>query len=160
MDQPTPDTVFLNMPYAAEYEERLLAFIAGLSLYGVIPTAATVAGERFYRLSRIISAIAECALSIHDLSWVSADPVNPRPLRFNIPFELGIAAALSEPHRNEYVVIDTVANQLHDALSDIRGLDFEVLDGTPMSVFRLLTNIFHREGFQPTPRDFRRVLTV
>lgn len=42
-------------------------------------------------------------------------------------------------------------------MSDIRGLDVEVFDGTPMGVFRILTNIFHRDDFQPSPRDFRRV---
>jgi hypothetical protein len=157
MGQPTPETVFINMPYAAAYEERLLALIGGLSLYGVIPTAATVAGEHRYRLPRIIEAIQDCALSIHDLSWRAHNDAGSKSLRFNMPFELGIAVALQESQKNDYVVIDTTADGLNEVMSDIRGLDVEIFDGTPMGVFRILTNIFHRDDFQPAPRDFRRV---
>jgi hypothetical protein len=152
------DTVFINMPYATEYEERLLALISGLSLYGLVPTAATVAGEDPNRLGRIIEALSECTLSIHDLTWMSLDANEPKAPRFNMPFELGVAVALAEAVGNDYVVIDTVPNRLDKALSDIRGLDAEILDGTPMGIFRALANIFHRDDFQPEPRDFRRVL--
>lgn len=54
------ESVFINMPYAEEYEERLLALIAGLSLYGVIPTAAIVSGNKPARLDRIIEGLSQC----------------------------------------------------------------------------------------------------
>lgn len=69
----TPQSAFINMPYALEYEERLLALIAGLSLYGLVPTAATVAGDDPNRLDRIVNALSECVLSLHDLTWMSVD---------------------------------------------------------------------------------------
>lgn len=151
------DTAFINIPYAPEYEERLMALIAGLSLYGLIPTAASVAGEDPNRLARIVDAITECSVSVHDLTWMSVDSLDPKTPRFNMPFELGVAVALSHALGNEYVVLDTVPNRLDKALSDIRGLDPQIFDGSPMGVFRALSNTFHREDFQPEPRHFRRV---
>jgi hypothetical protein len=155
--RPAAGTAFINMPYSADYEERLLALIAGLSLYGLVPTAATVAGDDPNRLDRIVEALSDCTISIHDLTWMAVDSNEPKVPRFNMPFELGIAVALAATVGNDYVVIDTVPNRLDKALSDARGLDAEIFDGTPLGVFRALANIFHRDDFQPQPRHFRRV---
>ena len=49
------------------------------------------------RLERILHLLGECAFSLHDLSRVE---VSPRGLpRFNMPFELGLAAVAGEPGR-------------------------------------------------------------
>jgi hypothetical protein len=152
------DSVFINMPYEDGYEERLLALIAGLTLYGLVPTAAMVSGDDPNRLERILEAISDCRLSIHDLTWMSLDGRDPQTPRFNMPFELGMAVALARDARNEYVILDTVPNRLDKALSDVRGMDAQIFDGSAMGVFRVLSNIFHRNDFQPEPRHFRRVM--
>jgi hypothetical protein len=160
-DQPLsePESVFINMPYADDYEERLLALIAGLTLHGLVPTAAMVAGDDPNRLERILEAIGDCRLSLHDLTWMSLDGKDPHTPRFNMPFELGIAVALARVVDNEYVILDTVPNRLDKALSDVRGMDAQIFDGSAMGVFRALSNIFHRNDFQPEPRHFRRVMS-
>jgi hypothetical protein len=39
-DGSKPPTAFINLPYARTYEKVYLAFIAGVSGYGLVPTAA------------------------------------------------------------------------------------------------------------------------
>lgn len=152
-----PETAFINIPYATEYEDRLLSLIAGVSLYGVVPTAAIVAGDDANRLDRIVAAITECTLSIHDLSWMGVDSPSPLTPRFNMPFEFGMAVALASLVANDFVVLDTVPHRLDKALSDARGIDAHIVDDTPLSVFRALANVFHRHDFQPEPRQFQRI---
>lgn len=159
IEQAAEKKVFLNIPYAREYEERLIALIAGLSLYGLVPTMGMVAGDNPNRLECILKAIGECKLSIHDLTWMELDAKEPRTPRFNMPFEFGLAVALAKVVGNSYVVLDTVPNRLDKALSDARGMDAQIFDGSPMGVFRALGNIFHREDFQPEPRHFLRLFT-
>ena len=153
-----PYAVFINVPYAWEYEARFLALIASLSLHGVIPTAAVVAPRGATRLDRIINALCECPVSIHDLSWMELDPHLPATPRFNMPFELGIAAALSKVLDHQCVVLDTVHYRLDKALSDIKGVDPFIYDGTPLGIFRALANVFFRNDFRPCVSDFTRVL--
>jgi len=83
--------VFLNVPYDAGYEQNFLALISALISIGRIPRCAAedpVLGRN--RLDRIFKLLKGCKVSIHDLCRVTLPP------RFNIPFELGIAYALSK----------------------------------------------------------------
>ncbi|MEA2327635.1 MAG: hypothetical protein QOE68_2594, partial [Thermoanaerobaculia bacterium] len=65
------------------------------------------------RLARILDLIRACRISVHDLSRVST------PVRFNMPFELGIACALKLLHPLEYevLVLDTTPYRLDKTLS-------------------------------------------
>jgi hypothetical protein len=74
-----------------------------------------------------------------------------------MPFELGIAVASGYEAEARVVVIDTVPHRLDRVLSDARGLDAQIVDGKPLSVFRALTNVFHRNDFQPQPKHFNKV---
>jgi hypothetical protein len=89
---------------------------------------------------------------------MSLDQVEPKTPRFNMPFELGLAVALAGVVKNEYVLLDTIQDRLGKALSDARGLDAQLFDGTAMGIFRALSNIFYRSDFEPSPRHFNRVL--
>jgi len=151
-------TAFINIPYSPEYEERLMALIATLSLFGLVPTSASVASAAPNRLDRIISAIAECAVSIHDLTWVELDSIEPRTPRFNMPFEFGVALGLARLVGNEVIAMDSVPYRLDKALSDVRGLDVQIIDDEAASVFRALSNVFYRKDFQPEPHHFQYVL--
>jgi hypothetical protein len=62
--------VFLNIPYDQAFENLYLAYIAGLSAFGLIPRATLEIPTSQRRLERILKLIRECAYSIHDLSRV------------------------------------------------------------------------------------------
>ena len=156
-DQPALETAFINIPYAPAYEDRLVATIASLALYGLVPTAAVAAGNEPNRLDRIINALADSVLSVHDLTWMAVDATEPATPRFNMPFELGIAVAFSRVSGNHYVVMDTIPYRLDKALSDLRGVDPEVFDGTPEGVFRAISNVLYREEFQPSIENFNQL---
>jgi len=88
------NTAFLNIPYDRKFETLYLAFIAGLSGFGLIPhaTLEIPGGER--RLDRIFKLINDCSYSFHDLSKVELDRHPPYSVpRFNMPFELGLVVA-------------------------------------------------------------------
>jgi hypothetical protein len=88
------ESVFLNVPYDAGFENLLLAYIAGISAFGFTPRATLEIPFGQRRLDRILSLIRQCQYSIHDLSRVQLDRKAPRTPRFNMPFELGLAVAL------------------------------------------------------------------
>ena len=88
-----PKSVFLNIPYDTAFQRLYLAYIAGLSAFGLTPRATLEipGGER--RLDRIFELIQSCRYSIHDLSRVQLDRRPPVTPRFNMPFEFGLVTA-------------------------------------------------------------------
>lgn len=94
-------SVFLNIPYDSPFENLYLAYIVGLTAFGLIPRATLEIPTSRRRLERILKLIEECAYSIHDLSRVQVDRRVPRVPRFNMPFELGLAVAQSVMNRRE-----------------------------------------------------------
>lgn len=156
-ERPLPDMVFVNLPYSAEYEDRFIAIVATLALLGLVPTAAIVAPTGATRLDRIINLLWQCPASIHDLSWMELDTSAPATPRFNMPFELGVAVALSRFRDHQCIVLDTVHHRLDKALSDIRGIDPYIYDGTAEGMFRALSNVFFRSGVNPRIARFNRV---
>ena len=84
-----PQGVFLNVPFGPTYERRFVSLVAALVSIGRQPHCALeISGGGKLRLNRIFQFMSRCRVSIHDLSHVG------RPVRFNMPFELGIACAL------------------------------------------------------------------
>jgi hypothetical protein len=126
---PTPtleaEAVFLNIPYDQKFERLYVAYIAGLSALGLVPrvTLGLPTGDR--RLNRILSLIASCRYSIHDLSRVELDRTAPRTPRFNMPFELGLAVAWAElnPTKHTWFVCETRQHRALKSLSDLNGTD-------------------------------------
>jgi hypothetical protein len=143
---------FINLPYAKRYEQVYLAFIAGVSGYGMVPTAAVRDPSSRFQLDRIVDLITAARYSFHDLSWMSLDRKPPRVPRFNMAFELGLAVALSRlPHAaHEWFVFDTVPYRLDKALSDLGGIRPRIHDLSAPSVLRCLMNALGREEHQPT----------
>jgi hypothetical protein len=94
-------SVFLNIPYDHQFESLCLAYICGITCFGLVPrTTLEIPGDR--RLNRIIDLIRICPFSIHDLSRVQLDKNKPRTPRFNMPFELGLAMAKATLIRSQY----------------------------------------------------------
>lgn len=134
--------VFLNVPFDPRYQPLFTAIIAGLTALGRNPRCVLEvpsAGEN--RLDRIYSLIASCESSIHDLSWVSLSGRFRLP-RFNMPFELGIAFALSRQRSHKFFVLERQAYRLQVSLSDLNGLDPHVHGGTQAGVLRCLLDCF------------------
>jgi len=50
-------------------------------------------------MARLFQLMAKCRISIHDLSYSGAE------LRYNMPFELGIAYALSASDSNSILLV-------------------------------------------------------
>jgi hypothetical protein len=151
--------VFLNIPYDQRFADLFLAYIAGLSAFGLHPhTALEVpGGER--RLDRIFELMRRCRYSVHDLSRVEvARGIGPSP-RFNMPFELGLAVAWHriKPRNHTWYVFEAKPHRIEKTLSDLDGTDVYIHRGRPAGVFSELTNAFIRMRRQPNVDDMRLV---
>lgn len=116
---PNPKDVFLNVPFDRKYEPLYLALIAGLSGLGLTPRCVleVPAGAR-NRLERLFFLLRSCGASIHDLSRVELSREAPRCPRFNMPFELGLAAALAFSQRqHQWFVFESRPYRLQKSLA-------------------------------------------
>ncbi len=77
---------FLNIPFDQPFESLYLAYIAGLSGFGLLPQAVLQVPGHERRLDRLIGLLRTCQYSFHDLSRVELDMRRPRTPRFNMPF--------------------------------------------------------------------------
>ena len=147
-------SVFLNVPYDSGFENLYLAYIAGLSAFGLIPRATLEIPTSRRRLERITALIRKCGFSIHDFSRVQLDARAPRVPRFNMPFELGLAVAQgTRSGRETWYVCETVSHRINKSLSDLDGSDVRIHRGTVKGVFRALCDIFVRRTRQPSAQE-------
>lgn len=154
-------SVFLNIPYDSAFENLYLAYIAGLSAFGLIPRATLEIPTSQRRLERILKLLQQCAYSIHDLSRVQLDAKAPRVPRFNMPFELGLAVARDVGNRRQtWSVCETVPYRINKSLSDLNGTDVRIHDGTVRGVFGALSEIFVRKTRQPSVQEMYRIYLV
>src|ERR1700693_4084246 len=154
-----PADVFLNVPYDQKFENLFLAYIAGVSAFGLAPRATIEIPGGLRRLDRIIDLVRECRYSIHDLSRVELEGKAPRTPRFNMPFELGLAVCWQRISKENHTwfVYESQARRLAKSLSDLNGTDPYIHDGRIRGVFRELCNSFIRRGRQPSTQDMRRI---
>jgi len=144
-------SVFLNLPYDRRFKSLYLAYIAGVSAFGMTPrTTLEISGSE-RRLDRIYNVIRECSYSIHDLSRVQLDRRPPATPRFNMPFELGLAVAHEKSGgKHAWFVFEEVDERLEKSLSDLKGSDVYIHHGKISSVFAKLGNAFLRQRPRPT----------
>jgi hypothetical protein len=110
-------SAFLNLPYDEKFKDLFLAYIAGVSAFGLVPRATLEIPGGKRRLDRILQLIRDCRFSIHDLSRVELDHSNPPTPRFNMPFELGLTVG-SRPRHTWFVFESkTVACRNRSAIS-------------------------------------------
>lgn len=116
---PVEKSVFLNVPFDAGYEQNFVALIVTLISLGLSPRCVLELPELGSgRLRRLFRHLEKCPISIHDLSRAGV------PVRFNMPFELGLACAMAEyrkPH--SYFVMEKKPYRLDRTLSDFKGQD-------------------------------------
>ncbi|MHB8380993.1 MAG: hypothetical protein ACYDC3_01450 [Candidatus Binataceae bacterium] len=137
---------FINIPYDEGYEDLYLAFIAGLSAFGLVPRATIEIPTSKTRLDRIIQLIRGCRYSFHDLSRVELDSTIPATPRFNMPFELGLAVSWAKQGNSshDWFVLEATRHRLNKSLSDMNGVDPHIHDNTPDGVLRALSNALSR----------------
>jgi hypothetical protein len=140
------------VPYDRRYENLYLAFIAGVSGFGLTPRATVeIPGSR-RRLDRIVGLLRRCRYSFHDLSHVGLDRRPPPTPRFNMPFELGLAVGLSSSRlqNHEWFVFEEKRHRLSKSLSDLGGTDPYIHGRSPDGVLSALTNALVRSRQRPT----------
>lgn len=144
--------VFLNVPFDAAYEKLFVALISTVVAARLVPRCAVELPERGQgQLSRILSLMERCSLSIHDLS---------RPRRFNMPFELGLAAFLQQRHHHQFIVMESGLNRGTNTPSDLRSLAPIQHGNSPRKLIsRLLDNL---GGAKPADaeRIYRKLIAV
>jgi hypothetical protein len=135
-------SVFLNVPFDADYSSLFLALIAGLTGLGRTPRCVleVPSGGR-NRLERVFGLVSSCGASIHDLSRVTLSGDLEVP-RFNMPFELGMAFALSQLTPHNFFVLEEKAFRLQASLSDLNGHDPHIHEGTSLGILRCVLDCF------------------
>jgi hypothetical protein len=144
--------VFLNVPFDAGYEPLFVALIAALVAIGRKPRCVLELPDHGQgRLERIVQHMAACRVSIHDLSRVGS------PVRFNMPFELGLAFALRTYHpsgrKHSFVLLERTPHRLDRTLSDIRGRDVYIHEGKPRGVISAVLDSLGPGPNHPSPGD-------
>jgi hypothetical protein len=145
--------VFLNLPFTKSFENLFLAYVCGVTAFGLTPrTILDFTGSQS-RLKRIRNSIQQCRYSIHD---VSSQP------GWNGALELGITIGMKDwAGKHDWFVFDAVRYETQRNLSDLNETDVLVHDGTVEGVFRALMNVFVKQRRQPTIGDmmarYRRV---
>lgn len=112
-------SVFLNVPFDSSYEPLFIALICTLITIGRSPRCVLELPELGQgRLNRLVDLIQSCPISIHDLSRVGS------PVRFNMPFELGLAVAMRRfLPSHSFIILEGKRFRLQKTLSDLNGFD-------------------------------------
>lgn len=144
--------VFLNVPFDPSYERLFVTLIGTLVFLGQEPhTVLEVREQGDGRLKRIFDLMRSCRMSVHDLSRVGT------PVRFNMPFELGLACSLqlSHPGRYEVFVMETRERRADRTLSDYKGRDPLIHNGTSAGMVACLLDAF-QTSVPHAPGELRR----
>lgn len=147
-------SVFINCPFDASYEKLFLALIASLvSLSRVPRSVLEIPEDGKGRLTRLCALIAECRVSVHDLSRVGS------PARFNMPFELGLACAVSHMNKNRYgfFLLEKEAYRLDKTLSDLKGRDPIIHGGRATQLINGVLSEFSVIGQSVEPAVVHRI---
>jgi len=146
--------VFINIPFHREYEPTLVALISGITAFGLAPRIVTRDVRSKHRLEKLIGMIQRSTCSFHDLSYVRLDGPERVP-RFNMPFELGLAAGVTA--KSKCFVLERSRYRLQQSLSDWNGVDPLIYNGTVAGIHRALLNVFDRRRSQIDVKLLSRV---
>ena len=135
-----PNEVFLNVPYDVAYEKQFIALVCAVVALGRSPACVLQlpdAGQG--RLERLLEKLHSCSSSIHDLSRVGV------PVRFNMPFELGMACAVAQgANRHQYFLFERRQYRLQKTLSDLNGRDPVIHRGRVRGTIRAVLEVLQR----------------
>lgn len=147
------ERVFLNVPYDQSYERILVALTAALVALGRVPQLTfQIPDSGQGRLPRIFRLLKSCRVSIHDLSAVGL------PVRFNMPFELGLACAIKQQtSRHDFLVLERKSHRVDRHLSDLRGIDPKIHGGTVNGAICAVLEVLERPGGNPSTQEVMRL---
>ncbi|MDP9194801.1 MAG: hypothetical protein M3P06_24165 [Acidobacteriota bacterium] len=151
-----PGHVFINAPFDDAYEPLFVTLVGTLVFLGQQPHCVLEVPEKGDgRLQRILDLIRTCRTSVHELSRVGT------PVRFNMPFELGLACALKleNPAAYDVFVLDSVDYRLDRTLSDYKGRDPLIHHGTSNGMVACLLDLFQADVAN-APAEFRRAVRL
>lgn len=156
---PRASKVFLNIPFDRQFEPLYLAFIAGVSGFGLVPQSVLQIPGSQRRLDRLLGLLLRCRYSVHDICRVQLDNGQPKTPRFNMPFELGLAVAIAKHGgaAHDWYVFEEKKFRALKSLSDINGTEIYIHAGRPIGVFRCLVNAFGRSRHRPTVRQLQAI---
>jgi hypothetical protein len=104
------------------------------------------------RMPRILKLLQSCRVSIHDLSAIG------HPVRFNMPFELGLAYAIKTLRgRHDFLILDKKPHRLDRHLSDIKGIDPKIHSGTATGAICAILEVLARPEANPTTKDVMKL---
>lgn len=95
------------------------------------------------RLTRLLNLMRSCSVSLHDLSRVGL------PVRFNMPFELGIAFALRRIEGHKFVLLEAKRHRLQRTLSDLNGFDPGIHGRTSVGMISCILSSLGKPGRNP-----------
>lgn len=151
--RPDSKSVFLNVPFDTAYECLFVALIAALVSIGRKPRCVLelpAVGQG--RLERIHDHLETCRVSVHDLSRIGT------PVRFNMPFELGLACALRRQHGNhDFILLERKKYRLDRTLSDVKGIDPYIHNGRIKDMIVCVLNALGTEEGSPSPAVVERM---
>lgn len=156
MPAPDPKAVFVNVPFDAAYEPLFVTLVGTLVFLGQKPHCVLEVREKGDgRLIRILDLMRTCRMSVHDLSRTAT------PVRFNMPFELGLACALKLQYPTDYevFVLDAIPYRIDRTLSDYKGRDPLVHGGTCNGMLTGLLDTFQTD-VHDAALEFRRAALV
>jgi hypothetical protein len=107
------------------------------------------------RFTKIVKMIADCDLSIHDISRVELDQDSRLP-RFNMPLELGADLGLrlegpARQRRRRMLILDAEPHRYDKTLSDISGMDIVAHGNDPGRVIRHIRDWLNANRKSGTP---------
>jgi hypothetical protein len=146
-------SVFFNVPFDRSYEPLFVALISSVVALGRTPRCVLEIPEMGDgRLFRILRLLRSCASSIHDLSRVGV------PVRFNMPFELGIAFAISRIQTGHgFVIMEAKKYRLDQTLSDVKGMDPAIHGASVNGAVSCILSHFGRPQGGPSPQSVAQV---
>ncbi len=145
-----PKSVFLNVPYDKEFGPLFLAYIVGISGFGLVPRASLENQGATHRINHIVDLLHESDWSIHDMSRIDVP-------RFNMPFELGLAYHHSLSGEHTCFIFSVDYNRFEASLSDFKGFDIHQHGNDVSRVFSSLCAAFTSQQLNPTVKDMAAV---
>lgn len=139
--------VFINAPFDSGYESLFVTLVGVLVFLKYEPHCVLEVRETGEgRLLRIYELMRTCRISLHDMSRIGA------PVRFNMPFELGLACSfkLAEPQQYEVLVFDSKPYRMDRRLSDYKGRDLFIHHGTRDGMITALLDAFQSPHLDPS----------
>lgn len=140
------EQIFLNVPYDRSYEGLLVSLVATVVAHGAIPRMTLeIPDQGRGRMPKLYQLLSSCDSSFHDLSRVGT------PVRFNMPFELGLAVALQIQSKDHKLhVLEKEPFRVQRTLSDINHIDALIHHNSPRSMIAVVSGVLSRTTNVPT----------